>query len=179
MRVSRLVTFCPSPRFLCRTLVIICQSLFNPIQMYWFLFWIPHLDTGPWAPFRPAVVGLWCTHKARCTKLVGGVDSIGWGCAGALKTILAREIYCFKSNSKPDSQSGSQICKLPGSWAPRSTHHAITIVIRLLTQSLTCEMGSPIFVAMNQLKVESMTWCSFPITPSTEKTTREKCFHRS
>ena len=51
---------------------------------------------------------------------------------------------------------------------------AIAIVIRLLTQSLTCKMGSSIFAAMCRIKFVSTTRASFPSMPSTERKKGEK-----
>ena len=74
------------------------------------------------------------------------------------KTILAQDIYCANPNTEPESQSGSRVCRVVGNQAPRSTQEcdlATTIGIQTLTQPLTCEMGSSIFVAMSRLKLAS------------------------
>ena len=115
--------------------------------------------------------------RARSAKPVGGVDSNGWGCAGVWESILAQEIYFFKTYPKPYAQSGSWVFKGLGTWAPRSIweYDLVTVfTIRPLIQPLTWEMGSSIFMAMSQLKVGSTTWASLSIIPSTESTNREK-----
>ena len=50
-----------------------------------------------------------CARKTHWTKLGGRVDSNVWVCAGVSKTILAREVYPAKPNTKPDPQYGSQV----------------------------------------------------------------------
>ena len=58
--------------------------------------------------------------------------------------ILAQDVYCANPNPKPKSQSGSWVHKILGTQNLRSTLEydlATTIVIRSLTQLLTCEMG--------------------------------------
>ena len=137
-------------------------SLRDPIQMACFLRLIPRLGTYPWSPSCPYVVGGGgcCAGKANLSKLGGGVDSNGWVCSGVRKNSLVQEIYCAKPNLKPDSQSGSRVHKGLGTRALQSireTNLAITIVIRTLTKTLTCEIGSSIFVSMSWLKVASTT----------------------
>ena len=109
-----------------------------------------------------------CIRDAHCEKLVGGVDLNGWGCAGVHETILAWEIYCSKTNTKPTYQYGYRVRKVFGTWDPRiiwEYNFATAIVIGLLTQPKICKMGSSIFVAMSRLKVASINWASLPIIP--------------
>ena len=109
-----------------------------------------------------------CAREAHCAKLVGGVDSNGWGCAGVHKKISAQDIYCANSNTKPDSQSSYWAHKVVGNRAPLSIREynlMTAISIRPLTQPLTCEMGSSIFAPMSWPKVESKTWAYLPIIP--------------
>ena len=65
--------------------------------------------------------------------------------------ILAQNNYCAKPNTEPDAQSGSQVRNVLEYQYPQSTLEyelATTIKIRPLTQPVTCEMGSSIFVAI-------------------------------
>ena len=97
--------------------------------------------------------------------------------------ILARNNYCVKPNTEPDSHSGSWIHNGLGNRAPWNTleYDLMTAIsIRPLTQPMMCETGLPIFAAMVQLKVASNTSASLPIIPSTERTNRENVsFNRS
>ena len=105
-------------------------------------------------------------------KLEVGVDSNGWVSVGMRNAILAQNIYCAKPNLDPDAHSGSQVRKVLGDQAPWITlkYNLVTaIVIRPLTQNVTCEMGLSIFVSMSQLKATSATSTSLPIIPSTER----------
>ena len=106
-------------------------------------------------------------------KNSGGVDLNGWVFAGVHKTILAQEIYCANPNPETNSQSGFQVSKVLGTRVPWSTQEyniMTVIVIRSLTQPLTCKLGYSIFAAMSWLKVVSITWTSLPIIPSTKST---------
>ena len=131
--------------------------------------------TCEWCPVRPSWGGC-CVCKACFSKLVGGVDLNGWGCAGVRRNILAQETYCAKRNPEPDSQSGSRVCKGIGNQAPQSIQEydlETTIEIHLLTQLLTYEMVYSVFAATSRLKVASTTWASLTITPSTKRTKGE------
>ena len=100
----------------------------------------------------------------------------GWICADVRDAILAQDIYCTNPDPKPGTQYGSWFHKGLGTQALRSTREydlETKIVIRPLTQPLTCEMGSSIFESMFRLKVVSTTWSSLPIIPSTESKNRD------
>ena len=86
--------------------------------------------------------------------------------------ILAQNIYCTNPNPDPDAHSGSQVRNELGARSPWSSleyNLVAVIAIRMLTQPMTCEMGSSIFVAMSQLKVASTTSASLPTIPSTKR----------
>ena len=128
-----------------------------------FLCQSPFLGTYLWLTSRPSVVegGGCCARKVCCAKLVVVVDLNGWCCAGVCKTILEQYIYCTKTNTKPNFQSGYQVCKLLGTRSQKIIWEydlATVIAIRELTQHLTWEMGSYIFTSMSQLEVASTTW---------------------
>ena len=117
--------------------------------------------------------GRCCSHEAHCAKLLGGVDSNGWGCTGVWKNLLAQESYCANLNPESNFQSVSRVRKGLGTRSPRNIRKydlTTAISIRPLIQSLTCKMGSSIVLAMSWLKVESKTWSSLPKIPSTERT---------
>ena len=171
-------------RYLLQIPVIIHQSLRDPLQITFFLLQIILMGMYLWVPSSPSVVGGGrvggcCTCEARCTKLVGGVDSDEWGCAGVCKNILVQEIYSAKPNADPKSQYRSQVHNGLGTQAPQSIQYydlASVILIWPLTQPLTCEMGSSVFVAVSRLKVSSTTWSSLFRIPSTERTNGGKFF---
>ena len=78
-----------------------------------------------------------------------GVYLNGWGCTGVRETILGQEIYCAKTNPKPGTQYGSRVGKELGTQATQSIQEydlATTILIWMLTQALTCKIGSSIFL---------------------------------
>ena len=89
--------------FLRQIPVIIFQSHCAPLKMACFLHWSTRLVTYPWSLYRMSVVGggRCCARKARCAKLVGGVDSNGWGCKSVHTTLLAREIYSARPIPNP------------------------------------------------------------------------------
>ena len=148
MCVSRVLFFCPNTWFLRQIPVIIRQSLRAPLQMACFLRQIPCLGAYLWMPSCPSIVRVerGCfTREARCAKLVAVVDSNRWSWSGVCETILAWEIYCANPNPVPDSHSGSWVFKVIGTQSPRSIRYndlASLILIRPLTQPLTCKMGS-------------------------------------
>ena len=107
--------------------------------------------------------GLCCMHEARCVNIVVVVDSNGWVCAGVSEMILARDIYCEKTNPKPDPQYSYRVRKGLGTRAPQSTWDcdlATVISIRPLNQP-------SIFSAMSWIKVASRIWAALCIIPST------------
>ena len=132
----------PNHRFLQWILVIIIWSICASLQMAWFLCQSHHLGTNQWSLSCPSIVGGGgcCLCEAHCAKLVWGVYSYGGGCLGWRKTILAREIYCAKPNTKLDSQSGSWVRKVLVTRDMQSILKygpTAIIVIRSLTQLLT------------------------------------------
>ena len=163
MCVSRIFVSIRNPWFLRQIMLITRQILRAPLQMACFLRRVPP---------RPSVMGggVCCARKARCAKLVGGMDSNGWVCAGVRETILALNIYYSKPNTKPNSQSGSQVCKGLGNQALGSIGEydlATLIVICPLTQPLKWRIGSSTFAVMSGLKVAITTWPPLPSIPST------------
>ena len=104
------------------------------------------------------------------------MDLNRWVYIGVRGAILAQNIYCANHNPDPGAHSGSRVRRGLGDWYPRSTlEYDLTtkIVIRTLTQPMTCKMGSSIFAAMGQLKVTSTTSAFFPTITSTKKTNGE------
>ena len=97
------------------------QSLWSSLKSLLFMK-KNSLIMNPWAPYRLSVVwgGGCCARNAHCTKIVGGVEPNGWGCAGVQKTIFPQKMFCAKPNTKPDSHYGSQVRKGLGTQAPRS-----------------------------------------------------------
>ena len=71
------------------------------------------MGSYPWVPPYPSVMG-WGT------KIEGGVDSNGWVRAGVRDEISVQNIYCSKTNTKPDTHYGSQVCNGIGYQAPQS-----------------------------------------------------------
>ena len=70
---------------------------------------------------------------------------------GMRDAILAQNVYYAKPNPEPDTHSGSFIFKGLGDQALQSTleyYLATVIVTRLLTQPITCKIGSSSFEAM-------------------------------
>ena len=103
-------------------------------------------------------------------KQEGGVDFNGWVRAGVRDAVFLRNIYFAKPNPEPNAHSGSRVWKGLGDRALRKTLEydlANNILIRPLTQPVTCEIGSSIFAAMSRLKVVITTSVSLPIIPST------------
>ena len=122
-----------------------------PISYSGFLVWV---CTHEWRTIPPSGVeggrgG--CVHEVCSKKLVGGMDSNGWGCAGVRKNILTREFYWATIIPKPEYQYGSWVRKVLGNQSARiiwEYNLATPITIRPLTQPFTWKMDSSVLEAV-------------------------------
>ena len=171
MCVYHVLVFGPNTCFLRQILVIVRWNLFAPLKVDWFLCRGPHLGIYLWATSRPSVMG---AGGVANTNHIAKNWRDGWIRMGEVTQVCLKLFWRkqfisqipipnmnYSLSTGPVRDLELEICGSSG----------ITdkILIWMLTQILTCKIGSSVFVAMSWLKVASKTCASLPRTPSTER----------
>ena len=99
------------------------------------------------------------------------IDSNGWLRVCVIDVILVQNNYCAKPNPDTDAHYGYRVCNELEYQASRSTLEYDVIIVRSirpLTQPVMYKIGSSIFAATTQIKLDGTTSAYLPIIASTE-----------